>query len=134
MNSEVTTEVKKPRPRPLSPHLQVYSPLMTMITSITHRITGIALAVGMLLLVCWLTILAFHPEKYEEFSAWLRSPLGYVMLVGFSMALYYHLANGIRHLLWDTGTGFGLKTIKYTGPLVILTALILTLITWMIVI
>lgn len=134
MNSEAPIEIKKPRPRPLSPHLQVYSPLMTMVTSITHRITGVALSVGIVGLTIWLLMLAFAPEKYNEFSECLRSPAGYVFLVGFTMALYYHFCNGIRHLLWDTGAGFELKTIKWTGPFVILASLILTLITWMVVI
>ena len=134
MNSEsstnITSTVKSPRPRPLSPHLQVYSWLLTSVTSILHRFTGALLSAGMLLFTAWLTILAFLPEYYADFAWFCASPFGLIILFGFTWAFYYHLSNGIRHLLWDAGYGFQLPTIKITGLAVIASSIILTIITW----
>jgi len=118
------------RPRPLSPHLQVYRWLITSTLSILHRMTGVALCAGLLLVACWLTTLAYHPENFADFSAFLRSPIGMLMLGGWSLALFYHLCNGIRHLFWDTGRGFDLKTATRSGYAVLVAAPILTAITW----
>ena len=101
-----------------------------MVTSILHRITGAALAVGMILLVIWLLTLAFCPENYEQLSECLRSPFGLVVLIGFTLAFNYHFINGIRHLIWDAGIGLKVSTINITGPLVIIGAIALTAITW----
>ena len=130
MNSDTNNTVKKPRPRPLSPHLQVYSWLITSTTSILHRLTGMALVLGSLLLVTWLAITAFMPEQYECFSNFCASPVGMIILVGFTWAFFYHLSNGIRHLIWDMGRGFAVATVNVTGPIVIASSIILTAITW----
>ena len=121
------------RPRPLSPHLGIYRLLITSVTSITHRFTGIALSAGLLMLTAWLGVLAFCPENYPSFTAFCHSIIGTIILVGFTLAFFYHLSNGIRHLIWDMGVGFELKTINKTGPLVIALAIILTAITWTII-
>ncbi len=91
------------RERPLSPHLQVYRPMYTMVLSITHRITGLALSVGLLLFAWWLAALATGPEAYARATAAIASPLGLVVLACFAFAFWYHLFAGVRHLVWDTG-------------------------------
>lgn len=116
--------------RPLSPHLQVYRPQWTMVLSISHRITGVALAVGTLLLVWWLAAAASGPEAYGTVQAFLGTILGRLMLFGWTLALFYHLCNGIRHLFWDAGYGFELKTAYGSGLLVLLASLVLTLAAW----
>ncbi len=130
MNSDTNNTIKKPRPRPLSPHLGIYRKLITMVTSITHRITGVALTLGMLLFVAWLAITAFSPENYDCFADFCASPFGLFILIGFSWAFFYHLTNGIRHLIWDMGHGFAVPTINVTGPLVIIISVLLTATTW----
>lgn len=95
-----------PRPRPLSPHLTIYRWPVTMATSITHRVTGIGLAFGTILLAWWLVAIASGPESYQTFSSLAGSWFGQLVLLGFTWALAYHLLNGIRHLAWDMGYGF----------------------------
>ncbi|MEH6476142.1 MAG: succinate dehydrogenase, cytochrome b556 subunit [Sneathiella sp.] len=118
--------------RPLSPHLQIYKPQITMVTSITHRITGVALAGGTLLLAWWLIAAAAGPESYETVNAFMSSWFGRLVLFGFTWALFYHLCNGIRHLFWDAGKGFELPTMRKTGILAIVMSVVLTLVTWVI--
>jgi succinate dehydrogenase / fumarate reductase, cytochrome b subunit len=130
MNSETPTTLKTPRPRPLSPHLQVYSWLITSTTSILHRFTGAILSAGMVLFAAWLGILAFAPESYDSFAGFAGSPFGLFILIGFTWAFYYHLSNGIRHLIWDAGYGLRVDQVNITGPLVIASSIILTIITW----
>lgn len=127
MNNTVT----KSRPRPLSPHIQVYRWLITSTLSILHRLSGVALSFGLLLVVCWLLTAAYHPENYEAFKEFLGSPLGIIMLGGWSLAMYYHLLNGIRHLFWDMGRGFDLKNVKRSGITVLVGAVVLTALTWL---
>jgi succinate dehydrogenase / fumarate reductase cytochrome b subunit len=117
-------------PRPLSPHLQVYRWQLTMTMSILHRITGVALAVGTLLLVWWLLAAAAGPEVYETARTCLGSWVGRLLLFGWSFALFYHLLNGIRHLGWDLGLGFEIKTAYATGWTVWALSILLTLVTW----
>ena len=116
--------------RPLSPHLQIYRLPLVAIMSITHRITGVALSAGTVLLVIWLGSAAYGPEAYDQVSACLASPFGMIVLFGFSAAFYYHLCNGIRHLVWDAGHGFELPTVRRSNKLVILSAVVLTAATW----
>ena len=118
--------------RPLSPHLQVYRPQLTAVLSITHRITGVALAVGTLVLVYWLVSAAGGAESYLNAQAVLDSWLVKLLLFGWTFALYYHLANGVRHLYWDTGNGFDLETVYLSGKIVVGAAAILTVLTWII--
>lgn len=94
------------RPRPLSPHLQVYRWPVTMLTSILHRATGVALYSGSLFLLIWLAAAASGPEAYADIMALYGSPIGILAMAGYSWALSYHLLNGVRHLVWDAGAGF----------------------------
>jgi succinate dehydrogenase / fumarate reductase cytochrome b subunit len=116
--------------RPLSPHLSIYRPQITSFLSITHRMTGVALAVGTLLLAWWLGAAAYGPEPYGRAQAFLGSGLGRLVLFGWTFALFFHLCNGIRHLFWDAGRNFEIKKIYATGYLVIIAAIALTLIAW----
>lgn len=118
------------RERPLSPHLQIYRPQITSVLSILHRITGAALAVGTLLLVYWLVAIAGGPDTYDAAQSVIGSIIGRVLLFGWSWALFYHLANGIRHLFWDMGQGFELKTVTISGWSVAISSLALTLAAW----
>ena len=110
---------EKQRPRPLSPHLQIYRWPVTMATSITHRATGIALSAGTLVVAWWLIAAAVGDDAYDTFSTVVHSPLGLLILFGFVWSLAYHLLNGIRHLAWDAGYGFEIKTADRSGVLVI---------------
>jgi succinate dehydrogenase / fumarate reductase cytochrome b subunit len=120
------------RERPLSPHLQIYRPQLTSVLSITHRATGIALAAGTLLLVCWLIAAASGPQAFASLQSFMGSWLGLLLLFGWSASLFYHLANGIRHLFWDAGYGFDLKTAYASGWAVLAATAALTMITWVI--
>lgn len=111
--------------RPLSPHLGIYRWPVTMATSITHRMTGVALAGGMLLVAWWLIAVSYGPETFTFFNSVLATPIGQVVLFGFAWSLAYHLVNGIRHLAWDFGYGFALPTANKTGILVFVLSLLL---------
>jgi len=117
--------------RPLSPHLQIYKPQITSVLSILHRFTGIALAVGTLVLAWWLIAAAAGPDAFASAQAALGSWLGRLFLFGWTFALFYHLANGIRHLCWDAGFGFQLRTVSVTGWTVVAAAVVLTFGAWM---
>ena len=116
--------------RPLSPHLQVYRFQWTMALSISHRITGVGLALGTLLLVYWLAAAAAGPEAFATAQAVIGSFLGRLLLFGWTFALFYHLCNGIRHLVWDAGYGFELETAYRSGLVVIAASAVLTLLSW----
>jgi succinate dehydrogenase / fumarate reductase cytochrome b subunit len=116
--------------RPLSPHLQIYRLQITSVLSILHRITGVALAVGVPLLVWWLAAAALGPDAFETVCAFWGSWFGQLLLLGWTFALFYHLCNGIRHLAWDLGYGFDPETAALTGWLVVAGAGGLTLVTW----
>ena len=120
-----------PRSRPLSPHLQVYRFEWTMLLSITHRITGVGLAVGGVLLFWWLLALAVGPAYFSVVQAILSSWIGRLLLLGWTWAMFYHLCNGIRHLCWDIGWGFDIKTARNSGLLVLVGSILLTLASWM---
>jgi len=116
--------------RPLSPHLQVYRFQWTMALSILHRITGVALAFGTLLLVWWLVAAASGPEAFATVQGFIGSILGRLLLFGWTLALFYHLCNGIRHLFWDAGYGFELDVAYRSGLAVLGASVALTLISW----
>ncbi len=118
------------RDRPLSPHLQVYRPQLTMVLSITHRMTGVALAFGTLLLVYWLVAVASGAAAYDTAQGLIGSILGRLLLFGWSVALFYHLCNGIRHLIWDAGYLMDLPAVYRSGWAVVVATLALTLISW----
>lgn len=115
---------------PLSPHLQVYRPQLTSILSISHRITGVFLAAGTVMILYWLVAAASGPQAYAEAQHCLGAGLTQLVLFGWTFAFFYHLSNGIRHLLWDTGWGFELETAYKTGYIVVAAAVVLTLLTW----
>ena len=114
------------RDRPLSPHLQVYKPQWTSVLSILHRITGVALAAGTLLLVWWLAAAASSADYFAYVQGFMASGIGIVLLIGWAFALYYHLCNGIRHLFWDAGIGLELGPARTSGMLVVAAAAALT--------
>ena len=119
-----------PNDRPLSPHLSIYRWPITMVSSILHRATGIAMAAGFILFVIWLADVAAGPEAYAGFVAAAGSTLGRVLLVGWSWAFFYHLCNGIRHLVWDTGRGFEKAQANASAWFVILASVLLTGLFW----
>lgn len=116
--------------RPLSPHLQVYRWQLTSVLSILHRVAGIALAAGTILLVWWLVAAAQGPQTYASVQMFLGSWIGRVLLFGWTAALYYHLCNGLRHLWWDTGRGLELPQVYMTGYAVLAGTAVLTIVTW----
>ncbi len=116
--------------RPLSPHLQIYRWPITMVLSILHRITGIGLGLGTLLLAWWLAAAAAGPDYYATAQAVLGSWFGRLVLFGFTWALFLHLCNGIRHLFWDMGYGYEVKLANRTGWTALAASLLLTLLAW----
>lgn len=112
--------------RPLSPHLQVYKPQLTSMTSIFHRGTGLFLALGTVALAAWIMAAAAGPEALSQFNACAGSWFGSLLLLGWAFSIFYHLCNGIRHLFWDAGMGLGLDTAYRSGYAVIAGAVILT--------
>jgi succinate dehydrogenase / fumarate reductase cytochrome b subunit len=116
--------------RPLSPHLQIYRWPLAMALSIVHRATGIALAVGALMIVWLLLALANGPESYATARAFCGSWLGLVLLFGWSWSLCFHLANGVRHLFWDVGKGYSIQQAKTSGVVVVVFSLVLTALIW----
>jgi len=103
------------RARPRSPHLQVWRWHVTMLTSILHRATGVALYGGALILAGWAIALAAGPGPYGAYASLLGSIPGQVVLFVLTVSVFYHLANGVRHLVWDTGHGFELKSADASG-------------------
>ncbi len=119
--------------RPLSPHLQAYNMVrISSGTSILHRITGVALGAGTLLFTAWLVCAAAGDQAFSVIQAIYASPIGLLILFGFTLALFYHFCNGIRHLSWDAGKGFELPTMHRTGQLVFAATIVLTLAFWVI--
>ena len=116
--------------RPLSPHLQVYQPQLTSILSITHRATGVFLSLGAVFLSCWLLSIAQGEQSYLSLQAAMDNWFAECLFFGLIFSLFYHLANGIRHLFWDIGKGLTLETTYITGYLVVAASAIFTLLTW----
>lgn len=111
--------------RPVAPHLQIWRFTVTMAASITHRGTGLVLYGGSLLIALWLYALAFSPSLYDSVAGFVRSPFGFVIVAGYIWSLSFHLMNGLRHLYWDYGRGFAVKTATMTGWLVYIASLVL---------
>lgn len=116
--------------RPLSPHLQVYKWQVQMVTSILHRVTGVALAIGSLLIVGGLLSLASSEQSFAQFKGLLGSPVGMLLMFGWSWALFYHLCNGIRHLVQDTGAGYAIPQFVRSSWLSVIGSLLLVIATW----
>jgi succinate dehydrogenase / fumarate reductase cytochrome b subunit len=120
------------RARPLSPHLQVWKPTLSMTLSIVHRITGAALYLGAALLVWWLMALASGPEAFATAQGVFGSILGKLVLFGFTWALIHHTVGGVRHLVWDTGHGLDLKSVHTSGLVSIAVSIALTFLIWIV--
>lgn len=123
-------DAKTPAERPLSPHLQIYKPMLTMMMSIFHRVTGAALYFGTVLLAWWLIAAATGPDYFEFVNNLFGSFIGRLVLFGYSWALFHHMLGGMRHLVWDTGRGFELPTIEYMAWVTLIGSLSLTVIIW----
>jgi len=119
-----------PANRPLSPHLQIYKPQLTSVLSITHRLTGVVLSIGSLFLVWWLVAAASSGHAYAAAQSFWGSWIGILLLVGWTFSLFFHLANGIRHLVWDAGYGFALREAYLSGLAVLAASAALTIIAW----
>ena len=118
------------KPRPLSPHLQIYRPQLTSIMSISHRATGAALAAGTLLLCLWLVALAAGDVWYSMAATVIGHPISIFVLFGYSVALVYHALNGVRHLTWDRGIGLTIPAVYRSGQIVLLLTICITALIW----
>ena len=116
--------------RPLSPHLQIYRPQLTSVLSILHRISGVILAFGAVLVAIWLSSVAYNPALSQTVFEFLSGVLGRLFLFAWTLTLFYHLCNGIRHLIWDSGKGFEIKQVYRSGWGAVTSAFILTVIVW----
>ena len=119
-----------PRPRPLSPHLQIYRPTLTMTLSIVHRITGMGLYLGTLLIAWWLIAASSGPNAYAAVEGFFTSIIGKLVLFGYTWALIHHMFGGIRHLFWDLGYGFGAHQREVWARASILGSIFLTILIW----
>ena len=117
---------------PLSPHLQVYRLPLAALMSFSHRSTGVALATLLLVAAAWLFSLASGPETYAVFADLMSGVIGLIIFTGWLFAIYYHLANGIRHLFWDFGKGLNVKSVNQSGIFVIVFSLAATLISFIV--
>ena len=116
---------------PLSPHLQIYRWHVSSLLSITHRISGVINLLALILIFFWLLVLSFGENNYELFLLTINSFLGKFILIGFTWSMSFHLLSGIRHLVWDLGYGFEIKTANISGIIVIISSLALTIIFWL---
>jgi succinate dehydrogenase / fumarate reductase cytochrome b subunit len=123
-------ETKINAARPLSPHLQIYKPMLTMMMSIFHRITGIGLYAGTLLLVWWLLAAASGPNGYAKFEWFAGSIIGRLILFGYTWALIHHMLGGVRHLIWDTGHGFGPNEREWLAAANLIGSITMTVLLW----
>ena len=123
-------EARQAVERPLSPHLSIYRPLINMVMSILHRLTGLALYFGTLLLAAWLIAVAMGPKQFEAVNAILGHPVGKLVLFGYTWALCHHMLGGMRHLIWDTGRGFQIWQVNLLSWLTIVGSIALTLALW----
>ncbi len=118
------------RERPLSPHLQIYKVELPMMLSGLHRITGIALSVGSLLLIAWIESAVYSAQAFATLNRFLGSFIGQLMLFGWTFSLIYHSVSGVRHLLWDTGRLLEVKQIYSSSKFVLAITIVLTLLAW----
>jgi len=116
---------------PLSPHLQIYKWHISSLLSITHRISGVINLLALILIFFWLLFLSLGESNYELFLILINSFFGKFILIGFTWSMSFHLLSGIRHLVWDLGYGFEVKTANISGAIVIVSSLLLTIIFWL---
>ncbi len=121
---------RQPRPRPLSPHLQIYRPEINMVMSIVHRITGAALFLGTVLLVWWLWAAASGPAYFDYVNGLWSSFLGRAVLLGYTWALIHHALGGVRHLIWDTGRSLDIESVDRLSWMTVLGSAALTMVVW----
>lgn len=117
--------------KPLSPHIQIYRWEITMLVSILHRAAGIAMAAGTALVVWMLLALASGEQAYDCFHKFINSPLGALMLLGWTVAVFLHMGNGVRHFFWDAGKGYKVATARCTAFLLVAFTLIMTMLVWL---
>ena len=118
------------RQRPLSPHLSVWRFQLPAVMSITHRITGVILTSGTLLLAIWLIALAFGETSFNLVYVIVSHPIGQIVLAGYSAVLFYHACNGVRHLFWDFGIALDIPGVYFSGRIAIVFAVGLTIVFW----
>jgi len=123
---------KAPAQRPLSPHLQIYRPMLSMMMSIAHRLTGMALYAGTLLLAWWLLAAAAGQNAYNTFQAFAGSWIGQLILFGFTWAMILHMLGGIRHFVWDLGYGFGPEEREWLVRATLIGSIGLTVLLWVV--
>ena len=116
---------------PLAPHLQIYRWHVSSLLSITHRISGVVNIFSLILIFFWLLVLSLGENNYESFLLVINSFVGKFFLIGFTWSMSFHLLSGIRHLIWDFGYGFEIKTANISGIIVIISSLILTVVFWL---
>ena len=121
-----------PVERPLSPHLFIYKPMLTMMMSIVHRITGMGLYFGTLLLAWWLIAAATSPNAYATVGSFMASFIGRIILFGYTWALMHHMLGGIRHFIWDMGRGFGPQEREWLAVATLVGSISLTVIIWIV--
>jgi succinate dehydrogenase / fumarate reductase, cytochrome b subunit len=117
---------------PLSPHLQIYRWHISSLLSITHRIAGVINLLALILMFFWFLTFSLGESNYELFLLAINSFFGKFILIGFTWSMSFHILSGIRHLVWDMGYGFEIKTANISGIIVIISSLILTVIFWII--
>ena len=118
--------------RPISPHLTVYRLTLTMAMSVAHRITGVALYLGTVLLVWWLVAASTSPRNFDVINGFFGTWIGWLVLFGFTWELFHHMLGGIRHLIWDTGRGLGEHERNLFARLTIIGSISLTILVWLI--
>lgn len=129
---EASTTTGARRARPLSPHLQIYRPMLTMMMSIVHRITGAALYFGTLLLAWWLISAASGPNAYANVEWFMGSLIGRLVLLGYTWALLHHMLGGLRHLVWDMGRGFEPAERELMAVTTLVGSIALTVVLWVV--
>ena len=113
--------------RPVSPHIQIYRPQLTSLLSILHRATGLFLVLGLIVICSWLVCVALGEESFRLFNSMGSTLVGKILSLGLVFSLVYHSFNGIRHLVWDFGYGFELKSVYLSGGIVFLLSIVVTL-------
>ena len=131
-NGKGTMAESKFAARPLSPHLQIYKRMLSMMMSIMHRITGVALYFGSILVVWWLAAAAIGDAYFDVVQSFFGHWFGRLVLFGFTWALIHHALGGIRHFVWDLGRGFDLKTVEWMVRASLAGSVVLTVLLWII--
>ena len=128
----VEAKASRLKDRPLSPHLQIYKPMLTMMMSIVHRITGMALYAGTLLMVWWLIAAAAGPNADAAVQWFMETVFGRLILFGYTWALIHHMLGGIRHMVWDLGYGFGSVEREWLTVATLVGSIGLTIVLWLV--